>query len=220
MIASRSAGARDSLRVRIDDDERLEALHSYKIMDTPPEPSYEKLIDLVHAVCQGAWSAVTFVARERQWFKAIRGTTIRETDRAMSFCSVGMQQLAPLVIENALLDPRFKDNPLVLEQGIRFFAGYPLFSSEGYGLGSVCVLSMHPRTLLVNQMGVLEKARNWIHADLERRRAALMWNGGAGCPSGEERLAGDQRQALKRIVAEKAWEILMASAPPPGPVAR
>ena len=213
----RLTGGIDRMRIRIDDEERLVALRSYKILDTGLEPNYERLVDLVHQACQSAWAAVAFVDRERQWFKAQRGFHLKETPRSISFCSVGMQQVPPLIVENALLDARFRDNRLVTEYGIRFFAGYPLFSSDGYGLGSVCVLDTRPRTLMNGQLAVIEKARNWVQADLERRRAALRWKSDAEAATTEDRRAGEQKQAMKKMVAETAWQALVTAAEAAGP---
>ena len=203
----------DRSRKRIDDEERLVALRSYRIMDTAPEANYERLVELLQAACTCAWAAVTFVDRDRQWFKAIRGLDAKETPRAMSFCSIGMQQLAPLIVENAMLDARFRDNLLVIGRGLRFFAGYPLFSNDGYGLGSVCVLDTRPRTLLTNQLALVEKARNWVQADLDRRRASFEWKDGVGyIGSSDERRRRDQNQSLKKASADRAWETFLTAA--------
>ena len=211
MELSRVGSTVDRSRIRIDDEERLVALRSYRILDTPQEPNYERLVDLVHEAYRCTWTAVTFVDRERQWFKAARGFDRKETPRSTSFCSIGMQQLAPLIVEDTLLDERFRDNPLVKQLGIRFFAGCPIFSSDGFGMGSVCVLDLRPRSLMRSQMTLLEKARNWVQADLERRRSALQGQAG----SSGEGVLGEQKQAMKKMVAEMAWQAMVAAAGAP-----
>ena len=163
------------LRRRIDEAERLEALREYAMLDTAPEPRYNKLAEMLRVGCSAAWSTITFVDSERQWFKATDGCGLSETPRSVSFCSVSMLQDDPLIVEDARLDPRFCKSPTVIgEPFVRFYAGYPIFSRNGFGLGSVCVNDTKPRVLLPDELELIRKGRDWVQTNLESRRLALL----------------------------------------------
>lgn len=162
------------LRQRIDETERLEALREYAVLDTAPEPRYDRLAEMLRVGCKAAWSTITFVASERQWFKATHGCDLHETPRSVSFCAVSMLQDDPLIVSDARLDPRFCKSPTVVgEPFVRFYAGFPIFSRRGFGLGSVCVNDTQPRTLAPNELELIRKGRDWVQANLESRRLGL-----------------------------------------------
>jgi GAF domain-containing protein len=163
----------------IDDEERLAVLRQYGVLDTVAESVYDRIADILRQGCEVEWAAVTLIDRHRQWFKARRGFDLTETPRAISFCSVCMQSNDLLIVDDALNDPRFRDNPLVTgEPRLRFYAGCPLFSWEGFGLGSVCVIGSEPRFLNQPQKELLRRAGGCVQAHLEMRRLEL--EGGRG----------------------------------------
>ena len=123
---------------------RLAALYSLDILDTAEEPEYEELVRLAATICGTPISAVTLVDADRQWFKAITGLSIRETPRSVSFCSHTIQQSGLLLVENAAEDPRFRNNPVVVnDPGIRFYAGVPI-EANGQPVGAFCVIDTVP----------------------------------------------------------------------------
>jgi signal transduction histidine kinase/CheY-like chemotaxis protein len=121
--------------------ERLEALHAYHILDTGPEPGYDRIVQLAARLFKAPIATVSLVAEDRQWFKAKCGVEDSETSRELSFCTYAMLEREPMVVCDATRDPRFRDNELVTgEPGIRFYAGVPIMSSDGLPLGTLCVI--------------------------------------------------------------------------------
>ncbi|MFN8341984.1 MAG: PAS domain S-box protein [Cyclobacteriaceae bacterium] len=129
-----------------DEEQRLLSLKSYEVLDTATEPEFDEIVDLAGRICAAPISLITFVDDSRQWFKASRGLDIAETSRDVSFCAHAILQDQLMTVEDACLDARFKDNPLVTgEPQIRFYAGMPLITREGHRLGTLCVIDRKPR---------------------------------------------------------------------------
>jgi len=148
---------------------RLAALYSLDILDTPEEPEYDELVRLAATICGTPISAVTLIDADRQWFKAITGIPIRETPRSISFCSHTIQQPGLLLVENAADDPRFRDNPVVInDPRIRFYAGVPL-EANGQPVGAFCVIDTVPRTLTEEQKEALHILGRQVKARIELR---------------------------------------------------
>jgi PAS domain S-box-containing protein len=155
--------------------DRLAALVSYRVLDTAPEPAFDDITRLATQLFGTPIALVSLIDRERQWFKSRQGLEACSTPRDQAFCAHAIQ-LPPgevMVVEDATLDPRFADNPLVTgELGIRFYAGAPLTDSEGHGLGTLCVIDQKPRAALTGlektQLRVLAAA---VVSQLEKARA-------------------------------------------------
>jgi PAS domain S-box-containing protein len=131
---------------------RLEVLWDYEILDTPPEAEFDTLTQLAAQICQVPTAMISLVDEDRQWFKARVGTSLTETAREISFCGHAILNAELMVVPDATQDPRFTDNPIVTgEPGIRFYAGMPLVTSEGYALGTLCVVDYQPRQLREDQ---------------------------------------------------------------------
>lgn len=130
------------------DTARLEALRQLEILDTPAELAFDNLTRLTADVMGVPIALVSLVDRDRQWFKSAFGLATCETPRDISFCTHAVYEQAVLVVEDALQDERFQDNPLVTgEPNIRFYAGAPLYSPEGLILGTLCIIDRQPRQL-------------------------------------------------------------------------
>jgi hypothetical protein len=109
-----------------DDAARVATLRAYSILDSPPEQGYDDVTALAVHICQTPFSTVTFVDQNRQWFKSEAGFGTNETGRAEGFCACAVLSPEMMVIEDASLDPRFRENPFVLGgPRIRFYAGAP-----------------------------------------------------------------------------------------------
>ena len=136
---------------------RLQALRDYRILDTLREDRYDEIARLAAEVCETPMSAISFVDRFRQWFKATVGIEIWDTPRDDSFCAHAIVDGdAPLIVEDATEDDRFADNPLVTgHPHVRFYAGIPLVTRGGDALGTLCVLDRIPRALRSGQVDAL-----------------------------------------------------------------
>jgi PAS domain S-box-containing protein len=161
-----------------DERTRLDALRSYEILDTLPEPEYDDLPRLAAQICDTPMAIFTLVDEARQWFKASAGLSIRETERCHSFCSHAIEGDDPFIVEDARKDPRFSSNPYVTgDPGIRFYAGVPLKSSMGPKLGTIAVLDRIPRQLTKRQLTALQTlarhAMTLLELRLERNRHRL-----------------------------------------------
>ncbi|WP_082448189.1 GAF domain-containing protein [Xylophilus sp. Leaf220] len=154
---------------------RLDALARLHVMDTLPEEEFDDIVTLASQICGTPIGLVSLVDGERQWFKARVGLEAQQTPREQAFCGHAIEAAEPLmVVEDATLDPRFADNPLVLGgPGIRFYAGAPVRSPEGYPLGTVCVIDTVPRTLTPEQARALQALARQTSSLLRLRRLTL-----------------------------------------------
>lgn len=153
---------------------RLEALHRYEILNTDAEHAFDDLAELAAKLCQTPIALVSLVDPSRQWFKAKVGVTVCETSRDIAFCAHAILQREILEVRDALHDPRFADNPLVTEKPfIRFYAGIPLLTHDGYALGTLCVIDRVPRQLTADQRHALTVLGRQVMNLLELRRRQI-----------------------------------------------
>ena len=127
---------------------RAAVLDKLRLVDTPPEPSFDAIVSLAVRYFRCPIALVSLVDVDRQWFKANCGLGVNETPRDIAFCNYTIQSREILVVEDASQDERFRDNPLVLsDPNIRFYAGYPLTLDGENRLGSLCIIDTVPRVL-------------------------------------------------------------------------
>lgn len=125
---------------------RQKALDALNILDSEPEERYDCIVRLAARLLDAPIANLTFVDNARQWFKASHGLQLSETSRDISFCGHTILSEGPLIVRDTLKDPRFVDNPLVTDNPrIRFYAGQPIKSPDGYPVGTLCVIDRHPR---------------------------------------------------------------------------
>lgn len=127
---------------------RLARLHTFGILDTEPEPAFNRITELVQDLFRVPISAISLVDAERQWFKAASGLPTLETPRYMAFCAHAIMSDDVMIVQDASEDRRFSTNRLVLDwPGIRFYAGAPLITHDGFRLGALCAMDYQPGDL-------------------------------------------------------------------------
>jgi hypothetical protein len=136
-------------QIPVNEQERLEALYEYEILDTLPENDFDYLTMIASQICDTPISLITLIDASRQWFKSNHGIDVRETDRKFSFCAHAINSPQKImVVPDTRLDKRFADNPFVTgEPHAIFYAGVPLVTEKGYALGTLCIIDKKPRTL-------------------------------------------------------------------------
>ncbi|KQO24616.1 sensor domain-containing diguanylate cyclase [Acidovorax sp. Leaf78] len=156
----------------IDDATRLQALQRYAILDTPMEPAYDELADMAGHICAAPVALVSFLDRERQWFKAAMGLALQETPLDQSICRYAARQTGVFVVPDLAQDARFAHFDIVTqEHPMRFYAGAPLVTPDGYVLGTVCVLDHVPRLLAPRLQELLLTIARQVIRLLELKRA-------------------------------------------------
>lgn len=153
--------------------QRAEELYRFDILDTPYEDEYDDIVKLASSICNTPISAITLVESSRQWFKAKVGLEDSETSRNVSFCAHAIAANTDLYeVEDASQSEIFFDNPLVTgNPNIRFYAGVPLVSSNGFKLGTLCVIDTKPKLLTPDQIFALKVLGTQIMKLLELRIA-------------------------------------------------
>ena len=152
--------------------DRLAALRSYRVLDTPPEPEFDGLVHLAAHTCRAPIALISLIDERRQWFKAEVGLGVRETPLDCSNCLTAMLQPETMIVPDLSEDPRFADNPLVAsEPRLRFYAGAGLRTPDGYPLGALCVLDHVPRNLTEDQTATLGLLAHQVMSQLDLRRA-------------------------------------------------
>lgn len=185
--------------------QRLKVLWQYDVLDTMPEAMFDDLTELAANICEAPMALISLVDEERQWFKSKVGMTLQETTRDISFCAHAIQQPDLFIVPDATKDERFARSPLVTaEPGIRFYAGAPLITPDGYALGTLCVIDKVPRELSTAQKRALLILSRHVVAQLELRRRT--------------RELAEARATVQKTSA-KLQELQTAAAKRPGPKA-
>jgi GAF domain-containing protein len=152
---------------------RLKVLWQYEVLDTVPEELFDDLTELAAHICEAPIALISLVDESRQWFKAKVGTAVSETSRDISFCAHAIRQPGLFIVPDASQDSRFAANPLVKsDPKIRFYAGAPLITPDGYALGTLCVIDKVPRELRADQKQALVILARHVVSQLELRRRA------------------------------------------------
>lgn len=152
------------------EEERLCALYRYSLLDTLPEQAFNDLVVLAAQLCKAPICLISLVDRDRQWFKARLGVEVQETPRELAFCNYTILSGRLMVVSDARKDPRFRQNPLVSGPPyIRFYAGAPLTTSDGYVLGTLCIIDTMPRRLRKAQKEALMALARQVMSQIELR---------------------------------------------------
>lgn len=151
---------------------RLASLYELEVLDSDFERAYDELTALAAALCGTPIALVSLVDADRQWFKSRHGLEAAETPRAVAFCAHAILDEGLFEVEDARLDPRFSDNPLVTASpDVVFYAGVPLRGPDQHALGTLCVIDHEARRLRPDQRAALQVLANQVVSQLELRRA-------------------------------------------------
>jgi two-component system, cell cycle sensor histidine kinase and response regulator CckA len=167
---------------------RLENLRSYRILDTPPEQAFDNLTHLAAFICGTPIALIGLVDSNRQWFKSAVGWDVSEIPRTESFCAHTILKPDLLVVSEALKDQVLGKSALATHGGIRFYAGVSLITTEGYAVGTLCVMDCIPRALTEEQSEALQSLARQVVTQLEFRKTltdrALPQKGRVDSPAG------------------------------------
>jgi PAS domain S-box-containing protein len=155
----------------LDDPKRMVALRSYDILDTLPEPAFDRLAKLAAQICGAPYAAITFIDRDRSFYKSKIGFTDGDMPGSVGFCHQAIRHRDLFIVPDATEDKRFASNQMVTGAAqVRFYAGIPLLTSEGHALGTLCVLDRIPRQLTKEQGAALRVLGSEVVTELELRR--------------------------------------------------
>ena len=154
------------------EQDRLAALKRYKILDTAPEIAFDNIVKIAAQICDVPIALISLVDEDRQWFKAAEGLDTNETPREIAFCDHAIRQQDVFVVADTVTDKRFSNNPLVTgDPHLRFYAGAPLETSDGFPLGTLCVMDHTPRKLTDDQAFALKALAHQVMIQIEYRWA-------------------------------------------------
>ena len=180
---------------------RLSAVNRYDVLDSPPDGAFDRITALAARYFDVPIAIVSVVDEDRIWFLSHHGSDTTETAREPGLCASAILQHEPWIVENAAVDARTLANPLVAgDLGLRFYAGIPLTTDDGFNLGTLCVIDQQPRRFSREDSAALEDMARIVMDELELRLAA--------------RRVVDQEHEL-RDQAERTAQTLQASLLPP-----
>lgn len=154
-------------RIPANEAERLVTLHSLKILDTPRSDRFDRYTRISAKIFDMPIAVISLVDRYRQWFKSTEGFDGEETPRSVSFCGHAILGDDVFEVRNARRDPRFRDNPLVVDRpNIRFYAGAPLEAPNGHKLGTLCIIDRVPRRLSDEEKTMLRNLADMVVGEM------------------------------------------------------
>ena len=160
--------------------ERLRNLHDYGILDTPSDPLYDNLVHLAATICGTSVSLISLVDSDRCWFRAnygLEGMTEAPREIAYAAHAINSEDGEPFIVEDALLDDRFRDSPLVTgDPSMRFYIGIPLIDDRGFVLGTLCIIDDTPHPVDRKQIKILQSLASQIveHLQLQREMQSVV----------------------------------------------
>ena len=183
---------------------RIEALRQTGILDTPPEEEFDELARMASRICAAPIALISLVDADRQWFKARLGLQAAETPRDLAFCAHAILGEDVFIVQDAVKDDRFADNPLVnTDPFIRFYAGAPLVTPDGCALGTLCVIARVPRMLEPAQIESLRALARLAVGQIVLRRGARMFS------TQRDRLESSEREAREAGAARDRLQGLL-----------
>ncbi len=205
------------------DDEgmRLSGLTALNLLDTPPERSFDTIVQMTRRALGCEIALISLIDKDRQWFKAKCGLAVDETPREQAFCAYAIMSDDVMIVPDARADPRFCDNPLVTgPPHIRFYAGVPLRVATGRSgsisstiIGTLCVIDSEARVASADDIAQLESAAHLVVTLIEARSAAAEERELAAQSEGYaaqlKRMNRQFRQA-ERMASVGSWRLALA----------
>lgn len=161
---------------------RLQALRELHLLDTPPSDAFDRITRMAARLFNLPVAAVSLTDSDRQWFKSRVGVERWQIPRFPTPCSMVAESADVLVVEDMLLHPGLS-NSLLASDGIRFYAGAPLITREGYPLGAMCVLGTEPRTVTADEIALLKDMAAMVMAQIELKHALGRQDSLSGLPN-------------------------------------
>ena len=153
-----------------DEAERLVEFRLSAAVDATPEERFDKISRMAQKVFAVPFAGISFVEGDRQWFKSKQGLPIGDSSRDLSFCGHAITGTEIFVVEDAVLDPRFAENPLVLEEPrIRFYAGQPVRGPGGHNVGTLCIMDKNPREFSEDDRETLRDLGEMVEKELKSK---------------------------------------------------
>jgi len=194
---------------RIQNDARLDALRRTALMDSAPEEVFDRLTHLATSVLRVPGAMLSLVDGERQFFKSSIGlpepwATLRQTPLSHSFCKHAVASGEPLIVSDSRVDPLFKNNLGVSALGIIAYAGVPLTTTEGFTLGSFCVVDGQPHQWSEEDIEILRALAACVMAEIRTRRLTEELT---SLSAGLQHLVEERTSELSS--AEQRWRVLL-----------
>ena len=213
------------------ENERLNALKEYQILDTLSEQAYDDITKIASQICSTPIALISLIDEDRQWFKSHYGLDVKEAPRKTSYCAHTINEPNEIMeVPDACQDERFHDNPLVIgEPYIRFYAGVPLTDNEGHALGTLCVIDHKEKSLTQDQKNALQalsrqvvillqlRKENLKRSQIDRDFNQLVENLGDGvfelnenghCTYANSKMLQMLRRSLKEVTGSSIWDMV------------
>jgi hypothetical protein len=156
----------------VQDPARLGALRDSGLLDSEPEPRFDRHARLAAEVLNAPIALVSLVDEDRQFLKSCIGVDARETPLSHSFCQHAVAQREPLIVNDAREHPVLKHNPAVEEMGSVAYAGVPLIDADGHALGTLCVIDNRPRQWSKHQVELLSDLAASVVSEITLTRSS------------------------------------------------
>ena len=190
-----------SAPIPANESERLEALASYRILDTPPEEEYEEIIRATAEISGTPIVTLSLLDENREWIKAKQGIEALEVPRALSFCAHAILEPRMLLVPDARYDDRFHDNPFTTgKPNVVFYAGVPVINDQGYPLGVLAVIDNRPRELSEQKFASLEAVAKLAASHFELRKLKMQLEEGMHSQQEVQQLLTPMLHAIEALL--------------------
>jgi len=203
-MGSRTAPA---LRTAKREAARLRALRDLGLLDTPPSEAFDRITRLASRLFGLPISAISLTDVDRQWFKSRVGVEQQQIPRFKAPCDKVSSTRSPVVVSDLLADPTYCDSPLA-DAGVRFYAGAPLITHEGFALGSMCVLGQEPRTATEAEVSLLRDLAEMVMDQIELQHALGRIDAVSGLPN-RTQLVEDMEDLARDHPKEECMAVLI-----------